>query len=630
MTWNNPATAGPPYRWRWAAFAVVLLASVMDLLDSLVTNIAGPTIRADIGGGPALIQWLGAGYTLAMAAGLITGGRLGDIYGRKPVFIVGVIGFTVASVLCASSFSPGMLIGCRVAQGLFGAVMLPQGLGVIKAVFPPQELAKAFGAYGPAMGFSTVLGPVIAGTLIDANLFGSSWRMIFLINLPLGLVALVGAIKYLPSDRDERAPIKLDLLGTVLASSAALLVVYPVVQGRSLGWPAWTFVMIAASVVVFGIFGWVETRIHNRGGDPLVVPTLFRKRAFTGGLFTGLAFFTAIVGFSLVFTVFVQIGLGYSPLKAGLTTLPQAVGSVVGFIAAGAGLAAKLGRRMLHLGLVSMTAGVIGTFLTIHYAGTGLTPYDLIPSLLFTGIGLGMFLAPFFDIVLAGVEAGEYGSASGTLNAVQQFAGALGIAVVGTVFFGVLGGHVASAVDSHAPALRTQLSVAGVSSADQDTILANLHTCEQDRATASDPAAVPASCAVLNTAVGKASAEHGPEVGQAVGTTAVKAAKAGFSSAVQETIWTVVGLLAAAFVLGFALPMKAAQQGDWANQDWGGQDDGDGGAGWGGQGGGDGADGENAGAGAGTGTGTGADGKAVPGQSANEWQQYSGTQNTAD
>jgi EmrB/QacA subfamily drug resistance transporter len=573
MTRNNPAPAEHPYRWRWAAFAVVLLASVMDLLDSLVTNIAGPTIRADIGGGPALIQWLGAGYTLAMAAGLITGGRLGDIYGRKAVFIVGVVGFTAASVLCASSVSPVMLSSFRVAQGLFGAVMLPQGLGVIKAVFPPQELAKAFGAYGPAMGFSTVLGPVLAGTLIDADVFGSSWRMIFLINLPLGLVALVGAVKYLPGG-GERAPIRLDLLGTVLAAGAALLVVYPVVQGRSLGWPVWTFAMIAASMAVFGVFGWVESRTQRRGGDPLVVPSLFSKRAFTGGLFTGLAFFTAIVGFSLVFTVFVQIGLGFSPLKAGLTTLPQAIGSVVGLIAAGAGLAAKLGRRLLHLGLVSMVVGVVGTYLTIRAAGVDVTPWELIPALLFTGIGLGMFLAPFFDIVLAGVEAGEYGSASGTLNAVQQFAGALGVAVLGTVFFGVLSGHVASAVDSRTPELRTQLTAAGVVPGDQDAIVADLRRCEHDRSTASDPAAVPASCGVLTAAVGNAAAEHGPAVGQAVGVTAERAAKEGFTSAVQETIWIVVGLLAVAFVLGFALPAKAAGAEDWANQDWGGQADG--------------------------------------------------------
>jgi MFS family permease len=187
------------------------------------------------------------------------------------------------------------------------------------------------------MGFSTVIGPVLAGTLIDANLFGTGWRMIFLINLPLGLIALIGAIKYLPGGADQRAAIRLDLLGAVLASGAALLVVYPVVQGRPLGWPAWTIVMIAASIAVFGIFGYVETRIQRRGGDPLVVPSIFRKRSFSGGLVTGLAFFAAIVGFSLVFTVFVQIGLGYSPLKAGLTALPQAIGSVLGFVVAGAG-----------------------------------------------------------------------------------------------------------------------------------------------------------------------------------------------------------------------------------------------------------------------------------------------------
>jgi hypothetical protein len=254
-------------------------------------------------------------------------------------------------------------------------------------------------------------------------------------------------------------------------------------------------------------------------------------------------------------------------------------------------LAAKLGRRLLHLGLISMAAGVVGTFLTIRGAGVDVTPWDLIPSLLFTGIGLGLFLAPFFDIVLAGVEPGEYGSASGTLNAVQQFAGALGVAVLGTVFFGVLGGHVASAVDSQAPALRSQLAAVGVAPSEQSVIVADLRTCAHDRSTASDPAAVPASCDVLNAAMGEAASQHGPAVGQAVGDAAGKAAKEGFSAAVQETIWTVLALFAAAFVLGFLLPLKTAQQGDWTDQEWAGD---------------------------------------VPKPSSAEREQYSGTQNTAD
>ncbi|MFD0787549.1 MFS transporter, partial [Micromonospora azadirachtae] len=193
-----PSVAEPqPYRWRWLALAVILAAEVMDLLDALVTNLAGPAIRAGLGGSASLIQWLGAGYTLAMAIGLITGGRLGDLYGRRRMFLAGVAGFTVASALCALSVSPGMLVASRVAQGLFGAVLLPQGLGIIKEVFPPRELAAAFGAFGPVMGISAVGGPILAGWLVDADLWGTGWRAIFLINLPIGLLALLGALRFL-------------------------------------------------------------------------------------------------------------------------------------------------------------------------------------------------------------------------------------------------------------------------------------------------------------------------------------------------------------------------------------------------------------------------------------------------
>lgn len=438
------APGSEPYRRRWLAFSVVLTASVMNLLDALITNIAAPSIQADIGGGPSLIQWLSAGYTLALAAGLITGGRLGDIYGRKTIFLIGTAGFTVTSMMCAFAVSPGMLIVSRVAQGLFGAIMLPQGLGVIRSIFPPKELPTAFGAFGPAMGLATVGGPVLAGALIAADIFGTGWRMIFLINLPLGLFALIAGARFLPGGQ-VRGAVRLDVLGVVIAAAAALLLVYPVVQGRELGWPVWTFVLIGTSLVLFVLFARVESRTQQRGGDPLVVPSLFGNRAFTGGLVTGLAIFTSMVGFSLVLTVFLQWGLGFSPLEAGLTVLPQAIGSVLGFIAAGAGLARKLGRTALHIGTALMMGGVIGVFLVLRGFGVDVSAWQLAPVLLLYGAGLGLFLAPFFDIVLAGVAPREYGSASGTLNAVQQFGSALGVAVLGTVFFGVLGGQVAQA-----------------------------------------------------------------------------------------------------------------------------------------------------------------------------------------
>lgn len=467
-TTTTPQAAGPetrtdpPYRWRWVALFVILAAEVMDLLDALVTNIAGPTIQDELGGSTSLIQWLGAGYTLAMAIGLITGGRLGDLYGRRRMFVIGVLGFTASSALCGLALSPEMLVGSRVLQGLFGAVLLPQGLGIIKELFPPAELAAAFGAFGPVMGLSAVGGPILAGWLVDADLYGSGWRAIFLINVPIGLLATAGALRFMPRSRrvgGQRAA-RVDAVGVILVSVASFLLVYPLVQGRERDWPAWMFAMIAGSLAFFAIFGWYEVRTQRAGGDPLIVPSLFRKRAFTGGLAAGLAFFTALIGFSLVFSLYLQLGLGYSPLKTGLAGIPQAAGMVVAFVLVGAaGLAARLGRRLVHIGLLAVLAGVAGVLATVEIAGAGVTPWQLLPALAVTGFGMGLVMAPFFDIVLAGVEAEETGSASGALTGVQQLGGALGVAILGTVFFSAFGGDALFAGGDLAGAIRSALVV---------------------------------------------------------------------------------------------------------------------------------------------------------------------------
>src|SRR3954451_7437923 len=280
---KDPAVA---YRWRWVALFVILTVDVMDLLDSLVTTIAGPVIRADLGGSLSLIQWLGATYTLSMAIGLLTGGRLGDIFGRRRMFLIGAAGFTAASLLCALAWRPGVLIGARAIQGLFGAIMLPQGLGMIKQMFSEQEQAKAFGAFGPVMGLSAVGGPILAGWLVTADYFGSGWRMIFFINLPLGMFAVFGALRFLPEFKSARPP-RLDVMGVLLAAVGAFLLLYPLVQGRHLDWPVWCFALLAAGMIVFGLFARYETRRERRRLDPLVTPSLFRKRAFSGGLAVG-------------------------------------------------------------------------------------------------------------------------------------------------------------------------------------------------------------------------------------------------------------------------------------------------------------------------------------------------------
>ncbi|MFJ1708819.1 MFS transporter [Kitasatospora sp. NPDC088346] len=421
-----------PYRWRWAALFVILAAEVMDLLDSLVTNIAGPSIRADIGGGESLIQWLGAAYTLAMAIGLITGGRLGDIFGRRRMYLIGAVGFTLGSVACGLAQEPGQLIAARVFQGLLGAIMLPQGLGMLKEIFSEKEQATAFGLFGPVMGLSTVGGPILAGWLVDADLWGSGWRMIFLINIPLGLFAIAGGVAFLPEWKSART-VRLDLVGALLAAAGSALIVFPLVQGREHGWPAWAFALIGLSLAVFALFAWYENRKSRSGGDPLVEPSLFRKRGFSGGMVLGLAFFSAMTGFWLTFSLYTQIGLHYSPFKAGLAGIPSSVGMVIAFVSSQALL--KFGRKVMHGGLIVMALGVGAVILTLQLAGEGVSPWQLAPALAVTGLGMGFVMAPFFDTVLASVEPHETGSASGTLTSVQQLGAALGTAVLGTVFF---------------------------------------------------------------------------------------------------------------------------------------------------------------------------------------------------
>ncbi|UXY25416.1 MFS transporter [Streptomyces sp. HUAS TT20] len=555
------ATDSPaPYGWRWAALFVILAAEVMDLLDAVVTNIAGPSMRADLGGGASTLQWLAAAYTLSMAVGLVTGGRLGDIHGRRRMFLVGAAGFTLGSLLCAISASPEMLIAARVVQGLFGAVMLPQGLGMIKEMFPPKESQKAFGMFGPVMGLSAVCGPILAGWLVDADYFGTGWRMIFLINLPLGAAAILGALRYLPRGRSGSKP-RLDIPGMLMVSLAALLIIFPLVQGREYDWPMWTFLMMAASVFVFVAFGRYESRRSRAGRDPLVVPSLFRKRGFSGGMTLGLVFFSTMQGFMLVFNLYTQIGLGYAPLKAGLVMVPWSGGMIVGFgVAQGV---VRFGRAVLQAGTLVMALGVFGVWLTLDMVGSGVGPWQLLPSLLVTGIGMGLLMAPFFDIVLASVEQHETGSASGTMTAIQQLGGAFGVAVLGTVFFGLLGGGIGSAVDHHSDGLRRQLAAAHVAPAAQERIVADLRTCTSDRAVAKDPAATPASCARLekDTRSAAISPQAGERIPGALKTTASSAFRTGFGSVMKTLLWIVDGMLALTFLLAFLLPRHARPEG---------------------------------------------------------------------
>jgi EmrB/QacA subfamily drug resistance transporter len=431
-----PPSTDTPYRWRWIVLATVLIAEIMDLVDATIVNIAAPSIRAELGGSESAMQWMLAGYTLAFAIGLISFGRLGDLVGRRRMFLIGAIGFTVASAICGLSTSPELLIGSRVAQGLLGAVMIPQGFAILKAVFPVDEIGKAFALFGPVMGLSAVAGPILAGVLIDANWFGAGWRMIFFINVPIGIAALVGALRFMPELKTPGAS-RLDVVGVILVSLASGLLIYPLVQGRELGWPVWSILMMIASVPTFALFGWRE----RRSGNPVIDPSLFRSRGYVAGLAVITTFFLAMSGFTLVFNLFTQLGLHYSPLKAGLAMVPFSLGIAIGAPLSGGLLAPKLGRKALQLGVAVMTLAMGGVWFTLHTYGDATTIWNLVPATLATGIGAGLVFAPLFDIILASIDDEAAGSASGVLTAMQQFGGAIGVAVIGTIFFQLLPVH---------------------------------------------------------------------------------------------------------------------------------------------------------------------------------------------
>jgi EmrB/QacA subfamily drug resistance transporter len=437
---DAPAGSQRGHPRRWLILVVVLAAECMDLLDGTIVNVAAPAMSADLRTSSTGLQWIVGGYALTFAIGLVTGGRLGDIFGRRRLFLLGVLGFTVSSTLCGLAPSSSTLIAARLVQGMFAAVMIPQGFGILRQAFPPDEVGRAFGLFGPVIGLSAVLGPVLGGVLVDADLLGTGWRMIFLVNLPLGIAALVAGARLLPESRAERAP-TLDLLGAALVTLAAGLLVYPLIQGRELGWPAWTFASMGASALVLAGFVVLERRHERAGVSPLVTPSLFRKRAFSGGLLTALVFFAGMIGLMLTLNLCLQLGLRYSAIHSGLSFVSWSLGTAVG-AGLGAGvLAPRFGRPVLHAGLGLMLAGILGMLAVVHAQGDGLTTWGLFGPELLAGAGMGMMLAPLFEIVLAGVDEHETGSASGTLNAIQQLGAALGIAVLGTVFFSVAGRH---------------------------------------------------------------------------------------------------------------------------------------------------------------------------------------------
>jgi EmrB/QacA subfamily drug resistance transporter len=440
---------------RWKSLAVVLSAAFVVGLDFFVVNVSIPSIRANLHATFAEVQMVIASYGLVYAVLLISGGRLGDIYGRKRMFIWGTAAFTVASIFCGLAPNPAVLIMARALQGVTGALMFPQVLSIMQVTFPPHERAKAFGLFGTVIGTSSFSGNVLGGLLVSANIFNLSWRPIFLINLPIGILTVFTAVRFVKESRSPKAR-GLDMGGVAILTTALLLLLYPLIQGREAGWPLWTFLSMGASLPALLLFVQYEKRVAAKGGSPLVELSLFHDRAFVIGLFSGVCFFSGAAAFFLISTVFLQNGLGYSARDAGLTFTSFAV-AFLGSSLSSVRLQPKIGSRIINLGAALMMTGLALLLWLTAWRGGSLSGLELAPVLLIYGTGQGFVMPTLINTILVNIHGHDAGSAAGVLTTVQQVSFAMGVAVIGTVFFSSLG-HLTTTA-AFVTALRTALSV---------------------------------------------------------------------------------------------------------------------------------------------------------------------------
>jgi EmrB/QacA subfamily drug resistance transporter len=410
--------------------ALVLLADALDMIDATVTNIAAPTIVGDIGGGDALIKWLTSAYALSMGVLLVLGGRLGDRYGQRRLFLVGMAGFTAASALCGASSSPALVIVARALQGGFGAMLIPQGMAIMTKAFDREQLATAFGLFGPMLGLSSMGGPVLAGFLIDHDLAGLSWRPIFLINVVLGVIGLIAAARVLP--RDEPDPgTKVDSLGAGLLAAMMFGLIFGLIEGSTDGWTVLAIGSLAGGV----LFGALFARRQRTVTEPLLKPSLLANRGFTSGLLTGLVFFAVTSGLVYIISLFEQQALGADPGDAALGLLPLTVGIIVSFaVTMGAGLAQKLGRTLILAGMLVTLVGAGGLLAIVVAQGLDTTLWTLAGPVFVTGLGMGLCFGTLADITMGDLAPEEAGGASGSFSAVQQLASGIGSAVVTSVY----------------------------------------------------------------------------------------------------------------------------------------------------------------------------------------------------
>jgi EmrB/QacA subfamily drug resistance transporter len=545
--------APPADRKRRIALVVLLVAVFMDMLDGTVINVAIPVIQRDLGASYPAIQWMSAGYVFAFALLLITGARLGDIYGHKRIFQIGVLGFVVASLLCGIAADPQTLVAWRLLQGAMAGIMVPQVLSIIHVTFPPKQRGPVLAIYGLVGGVAATTAPLIGGLLVNANVFGLEWRPVFLVNVPIGIAGFLLGGRYIA---ESKAPVslRLDLVGVAISTIGLLLLMYPLTMGRDLGWPAWTFVSVAAGIVVLVAFVWYERYRERKDGSSLVSLGLFKARSFAAGLSLQVGFFLLTGLFFLSWYLFMQLGLGWSALHAGSTALAFCVGAFLTSAASVTVLVPKFGRAVLQAGAVTMVLGFAVFYWIAGAKGSQIGTWHMVTPLFMLGLGFGAVAAPIPLFALVDVPHRDAGSASGLINTMQQLGLALGIALVGAVFLSPLSGFAAESAETVAPRLRHELVIAGVPDKDADAVVASFRACAVDRFTGDDPTATPVSCRAA------ASVAHNPRASAVLARFGGRASAETFASAFPIAILSSAVVILVVLLLTFGLPKKLQPQ----------------------------------------------------------------------
>ncbi|MBN8875694.1 MAG: MFS transporter [Rhodospirillales bacterium] len=434
--WRVGAGAVPQSDFgRWAAAIVLLAGGFLPPVDFFIVNVALPSIHADLGATPAETQLVISAYAVGYAVFLITGGRLGDLYGRRRMFLAGMTAFTLANLICGAAPSPGLLLVGRVLQGLSASMLIPQVLASLRALFADERaLARAMSAYGIMMGLAAAIGQFAGGALVQWNPFDWGWRAVFLLKLPICATTLAAAWVLMP-ETGGRGGTRLDIGGAALVSLMLACVVVPLSKGRELGWPLWIFGLLALTPVLAAVFLWYEDRLAQRGGLPLVDPGLLAVPGFRRGVLVGTLFFFT-TAFYFLFGIYHQEGRGVLPLQTGLAIVPYGVGLFLGPV-----LSAPLQRlrpKLLALGMAVQVTGY-GLIGLLVWAGIGGAALSAVVFL--AGFGQGVAFPRLFNTVLADVPAAQAGVAAGILNSALQVGAAVSAAAIGSLFFAVLDGR---------------------------------------------------------------------------------------------------------------------------------------------------------------------------------------------